>query len=252
MLKEFRIGIKSRTEDRNYAKIFFQYGHNEELFLKIPNWLMPAHIEREYNNYGQKFYDRICPRSYYITTCDDSFLIYFGIQDKNGFGQSQCKVFDIPWKRMHLARWSLYHSDNSLAGHIYNDYSCFKSRAKWDFDKKDEIKSSVKPVLIEFKDYDGQDIIATCYIEERVWTHGSGIMCWLQYFKSDFIRRDVDISYNYEVGTQKNSWKGGIVGTSCKILPNESILSAFIKYGPQEKFTNIRLYTGDNYNDSSN
>lgn len=249
-MKEFRIGIKSRTEEREYAKIFFQYGHNKEYFLKIPNWIIPAHIEKELNSYSNEYYDRICPRNYYITTCDDSFLIYYGIQDEKGFGQSQCKVFDIPWKRMHFAKWSLYHGDGSLAGIIYNDFSCFKKRAKWDFGAKEIIKQSIKPVKIEFKDYDGEDNIVTCYLEERVWTHGSGIMCWLQYFKKDFVKREVDITYNKEVGTKKNSWKGGIVGTSCKIAPNESILSAFLKYSKEQNMSMVRLYTGDNYDSS--
>jgi hypothetical protein len=75
-------------------------------------------------------------------------------------------------------------------------------------------------------------------------------MCWLQYFKKDFVKREVDITYNKEVGTKKNSWKGGIVGTSCKIAPNESILSAFLKYSKEQNMSMVRLYTGDNYDSS--
>jgi hypothetical protein len=69
----------------------------------------------------------------------------------------------------------------------------------------------------EFKDFDGEQITATCKIEEREWQRGRGIFRLL-FIGRNLVRRSLDLQFSSEVGKRKGSWKGGMVGHSIEML----------------------------------
>jgi len=90
----------------------------------------------------------------------------------------------------------------------------------WDSDK-------INRQIYDFTDnYDGTKLKATIYAEEREWRRK-----WLQWTSLfNDVKKSIEIEFSEEVGPRKGSWKGGILGTSCEILPGESPLDALRRY----------------------
>jgi hypothetical protein len=85
-------------------------------------------------------------------------------------------------------------------------------------------------VHFQIEDYDGAKIIATCKIEEMEWRFGDKWFKWLSWFRRPKIRRSLDIEFDYELGSEKGSWKGGTLGHGIEMLPGEYPLNAFKRY----------------------
>lgn len=81
-----------------------------------------------------------------------------------------------------------------------------------------------------FEDFDGDMRIATCRIEEREWHKGTGWFKWLKWFSRAKIRRDLDLRFDYEIGPEKGSWKGGTTGHGIDMLPGDFPINAFKRY----------------------
>lgn len=59
---------------------------------------------------------------------------------------------------------------------------------------------------------------ATIKVEEREWRRRW--LMWLPLFRQ--VRRSIDIAFDDEVGERSGSWKGGVLGTGCELLPTET------------------------------
>jgi hypothetical protein len=86
--------------------------------------------------------------------------------------------------------------------------------------------------------YDQKSISAKCHIVEREWHRGiyaplRFIMKCLPYGK--LIRRDLDIEFSEEVGSRKNSWKGGTTGMGYSMKKGETIDQAWIRFITDDK-----------------
>jgi hypothetical protein len=55
-------------------------------------------------------------------------------------------------------------------------------------------------------------------------------------------RRSLSISFKAEVGPEKGSWKGGMMGHSIEMLAGESQEQAFRRYCEQEHRSKYRTY----------
>jgi len=65
--------------------------------------------------------------------------------------------------------------------------------------------------------YDGEIIPTTIYVEEREWRPK-----WLKWTKLfNLVNTSIDVHFSKEVGKDKGSWKGGTIGCSYSLLPNE-------------------------------
>lgn len=51
---------------------------------------------------------------------------------------------------------------------------------------------------------------------------------WLPFAGTD--TDDLRIDFDCEMGTERGSWKGGVVGTSCSMLPSESVAEAIARF----------------------
>ena len=97
----------------------------------------------------------------------------------------------------------------------------------------DEWKEKQKSWSYNFTDnYDGEIIPTTIYVEEREWRPK-----WLKWTKLfAIIDRSIDIHFSKECGKEKGSWKGGVIGSSYKILPNEEPLDCLKRMEKVRKF----------------
>ncbi len=80
--------------------------------------------------------------------------------------------------------------------------------------------------------YDGEIIPTTIYVEEREWR--PKWLKWTKIFATT--RRSIDIHFSKECGKKKGSWKGGTLGCSYTLLPNESPLDCLKRMEKERKF----------------
>lgn len=80
--------------------------------------------------------------------------------------------------------------------------------------------------------YDNTEVNATISISEMEW-RPLGFK-WTSMFAK--VRRSIDISFDKEVGKGKRSWKGGTVGCSYELLPNETPYECLKRMERERKF----------------
>jgi hypothetical protein len=137
-----------------------------------------------------------------------------------------------PWNNWRHVRHSYYGLNGE---HVWT-----KPEVKWRALGKDDslrvhrelyAKHEAMPTRsFQFLDFDGEAITAKTKIEEREWRLGTGWFKWLSWLKQPIIHRSLDIDFSGETGPKKGSWKGGTVGHSIEMLPNELHESAFRRY----------------------
>jgi len=170
-------------------------------------------------------------KQYGWTFLDNHFSILYGFQtdrwssdDFEGTNSKRWSCF-LPWNEWVFAKHTIYNLDGSIfasADHTHVD-----------FDERENVPTR----KFAFKDYDGEEIEATCYTEERVWTKGDKMFKWLRFIIRDKIRKSIDISFSKEVGSRKGSWKGGTLGHGIDIIEGEDMVDTFKRYCIQENLT---------------
>lgn len=163
----------------------------------------------------------------------DAIHVKFGIQTYDSSTEKDWfKTF--PWKDWEMIRHSVHAPD----GHLYATWD--QDKPRWpDFCEKCE---ECPKVHFKFRDYDGKEIVATCYIEEREWRRGREPFEWLRFFYPPIIRRSLDLRFDAEVGPEKGSWKGGTLGTSCEMLEGDTPETAFKRWCDKEQRSKYRPY----------
>lgn len=145
------------------------------------------------------------------------------------FPGSKSGVWSYPFSEWDLVRKSWYRPDGSHFATLWEDP---KFHCAWEATQA--IEDALQKIQYEIVDYDGEQNIATCHIEEWEWHRGARSFKWLKYFTKPLIKRAVKIRLQKELGPEKGSWKGGIMGTSINMLPGESIDDTFNRWCDQE------------------
>jgi hypothetical protein len=239
----FSFGIYSRDEeyDGRISLTINRYYWKK----RIPRWLLRPKIVKVLSSDKTFTYERVCPREYSFTLnlnehdSENYICIYYGIQDEDNRGDSKCKFWDIPWLQWTFDRWSVYDLNHQLVQHIDYDVSKRK-RQKYNFDNAEHAREIVPKVKFVFNDYDGEEIIATAFIEEREWVRGTGWFSWLRYFVEPLKVRRLDLDFSAETGARKGQWKGGTTGSSEIMTEKDTPLDAFQQYAIKHKFTKVR------------
>lgn len=213
----FQLSIQSEEEENDACLYFSLIGFT--LRLRLPNFILKPYKDQ---------WDFKHSVIYGINIFDNFISIYYGPCTHDSI-TTKHKGWFMPWADHRFIRTSLYYPD--LTMYEYNV-------DKMDFDvrKKKELECSKR---FSFKDYDGEDNIATVFIVQREWQLGTKWCRWLSYIVKPLIRTNIDISFDKGIGNKKNSWKGGILGTGHEIKFGESIESAFNDFGKKHNFTDI-------------
>lgn len=236
------LSLRSMDNEEVYSPTKYNMLHIAFLgwywFITIPQIIRPKVKWVDTSQYewskpnpdGSKGYHHAIQRQYGFHFLEDALHVYYGIQpgewhSKDRKNSDHSKVFFYPWKSMNRYRYSFYKPDGT------HHCSIVENRHRMDFDAIQLAQSLVPKIKFRFKDFDGEEIEATCYISEMAWERGSGLFRWLKYVTKPKIERCLDISFNKEVGYEKGSWKGGTMGHSIELLPGESAESAFRRYG---------------------
>lgn len=233
-----RIEWNSGGEEEGYPHNFLRIvAFGWAVRMRLPNILRPwkeKHValgwsKEDVERIGRDWYYNVWPREYGFALSNmgngyDFLQIHFGAQTHSS-DTTQDWCCHLPWKQWDCVRHSMYHPDGT---HYFTEPRDNRGRGNWDAWWK--AKQECPLVHFEIRDHDGQKRIASCHIEEREWHRGTGWFKWLKWFSKPKIRRDLDISFDYEVGPEKGSWKGGTVGTGIEMLPYEYPLNAFKRF----------------------
>lgn len=137
-------------------------------------------------------------------------------------------VFFLPWAQWRMVRHSLYEPDGRLF---------WTGSGRWRLDEENswDVKRRCPAMVFRFTDYDGEEGLARCVIEEREWHRGTGWFKWLGRIWPKQVARSLDIEFSIETGPRKGSWKGGTVGAGIDMRPDEHVAGAFVRYCQNEK-----------------
>lgn len=199
---------------------------------------------------GRDWYWDVKVREYGFSYSDGFLQINYGICPcDSSLDQTWSK--HLPWTQWRHVRHSFYdlngaHFWSELESETENYRHAKKLgrsdlwRERYDIVRQWEERCPV--ATFAFKDFDDQELTATTKIEEREWLFGTGWFKWLSWFCRPKVRRSLDINFSGETGPEKGSWKGGTIGTSIDMLPDELHEAAFRRYCDQEHRSKYRNY----------
>lgn len=225
-------------EDYNLIRIIL---FGRVLQIKIPTIIKPykekvqviTWDEETVKRLGRDWYYKVYPRVYGFSLHNmgagyDFFQLFYGIKSHDS-STEQSWSRHLDWKMWDCVRSSVYNPDGT---HFATEERGGGSEKFFEFCRIKE-KCPTSKFLIE--DYDGKKIVATCMVEEREWHRGTGWFKCLKYFYPAKIRRSLDIDFSEEVGPEKGSWKGGMMGHGIDMLKDETPIEAFKRYCNLEK-----------------
>lgn len=206
----------------------------EKVYPDPKNW-GPEVVER----LGRNWYWNVDVRSYGINICgsgtvgDSSFLtLHYG---RNGGScmdssiQQQWGCF-LPWTEWRHVRRSFYGLNGQHFATAPEGVS-YKLGGNDAYARESELEVETPKRRYRFRDFDGEEPIATTHIEEREWRAGTGWFKWLERFRRPIIYRSLCIEFSGGTGKCKGSWKGGIIGASIEMSDSRELhLGAFLRY----------------------
>jgi hypothetical protein len=225
-------------------------GHT--LILRLPAWLKPKRTwvasPRSFGPTGARFvqgYWQVDERSYGFLFVRGELHLDYGAKTGDS-STDKGKVFFLPWRSWRHVRFSLYGLDGE---HIWSQFDKDRPRGKDEqgvplvfysggyHDQRRVAQDAAPCVTFEFLDFDKTRISAKTQINEREWRLGEGRFRWLSWFAKPKVRRSLDIQFSEETGKRKGSWKGGTIGHSIDMLPEELHRDAFARYCRQHHMT---------------
>jgi hypothetical protein len=235
--RSFAIDIRSDDDEERGCRLRFSVGGFTTL-LALPGWVLrPARrwvdtSRHEWSKPGGGYWE-IIPREYGFSFSDTGMVggtvalhVHFGRQTHDS-STDQSKCYFLPWTDWRHVRHSLY----GLSGEHFADlpeYGFRLGRDSWD--RHRAVEESCPTVAFSFKDFDGEELIATTKIEEREWRLGTKWCKWLSWFARPKVHRSLDLRFSGETGERKGSWKGGTIGHSIDMQPGELHEAAFRRY----------------------
>lgn len=206
------------------------------LLVAMPQLIKPGRPAGDYEDHG---------REYGISLSSDNGMISspwflqcrFGLQTWSSATSQKWNCF-LPWTDWRHVRRSLY---DKHGRHFYTEIEKYRKFGhQWA--AMDAVVRACPQVVFEFDDYDGKRIKALARVEEREWHFGTKFFKWLSFFRKPMIRRSLELDFSEEVGPEKGSWKGGIMGHGIEMLPGETHESAFRRYCEQEHSSKYGMF----------
>lgn len=206
--------------------------------LSLPTIIQPHRIKRMAESWDAATVERMGRNWYYETfareygfCCHEGHLsLHYG-QQTHSSRDTKSRGWFLPWTQWRHVRYSLYDGSGAL---FWERRQKKDIRGIGKFADQYEAQEACPSASFVACDYDGQEVIAKTFIQEREWHFGEGSFRWLSWFRKPMIRRSLDIDFNKETGPEKGSWKGGTCGTSIDMLPGELHEAAFRRYCEQE------------------
>lgn len=221
-------------------------GFGNTLIVAVPGWLIRPYREKTKATYwdaatiermGRDWYWTIDRRKYGFTLSEGHLSVKLGRQTHDSSTTQDWGCF-LPWAQWRHIKRRYF----DLKGQVYYDiidHGTYKDRP-YRFHVERMIEKSCPAAQFAFKDFDGEDGVATVRISEGEWAFGTGSFKWLSLFRPRKKVRALDIEFSIETGDRKGSWKGGTLGSHSSIKdPDEWHEEAFRRYCAENRMTFI-------------
>lgn len=135
--------------------------------------------------------------------------------------------WDLPFVNYGTSvRWDMYVGDKDKPQSkwtkddwkVYPRHSAEEIGTKWEYEITDP--------------YDGEIIPCRIRVEEMEWR--PKWLKWTSLFSK--VRRCIDVEFAREVGSKKDSWKGGVLGCGHELKPNETIKECLDRMMKEKEF----------------
>lgn len=163
------------------------------------------------------------PREYGFTLNDGFLSVKFGAQTMDSSTTDDWGWF-LPWTQWRTVADRLYHADGTLAADV----------AGMEWTQRFAVQDAVTRHEFQVEDFDGELVTVRARYRETERRLGTGWFKWLGYLRPKKVYRGLDLAFGKEVGCDKGSWKGGMVGHSTAVLPGETPEQAMRRYCEQE------------------
>lgn len=158
-----------------------------------------------------------------IAVHNNTIWIYRGGKG-NMNGGNKWWTWEIPFITKDWIRTSILLKDDSWESETKGNCKSFY---------EDSWKEKQKSWTYDYTDkYDGEIIPTTIYVEEREWR--PKWLKWTKLFAT--VARTIDVHFSKECGKKKGSWKGGTIGCSYNLLPNEEPLDCLKRMEKEREF----------------
>lgn len=157
---------------------------------------------------------------------NDTFWMYKGGDYENGLCHNQWWTWDLPFFS--------YTFDGHWIQNKNREWVQMENRYRDGFPDAYEFRKSgayveVLPYTYFLKNGKIQIRTATCTIEKRKWHRK-----WFPFFTKH--SQVIDIEFNDEVGERSGSWKGGTIGCSYEMLPDDTIATCLRRMESEREF----------------
>jgi hypothetical protein len=204
--------------------------HGATVILALPSWFVsPERRWVDTSHYewskGSGGYWAITRRRFGLSLSEGHFSVHYGRQTMDSSSEKQWGCF-LPWTCWRQARHDLY----GLDGTFFSALPAQWRLGDGSYELMKETEANCPRASFRFTDFDGEELVAHTWIEEREWHRGEGRFKWLSWFSKPKVSRSLSIEFSGETGKRKGSWKGGTIGHSIEMLPGELHETAFRRY----------------------
>ncbi|AMS41157.1 hypothetical protein [Aminobacter aminovorans] len=220
------------------------FGHT--FITAVPHWLIGPYVGwRDLSHAdwakpgpgGRKGYVVVDRREYGFTLSDGHMSVKLGRQTMDSSTTRDWGCF-LPWTQWRHVKRRYFDAE----GNVYYDVvdsGTYNDRPHR-FEVERMIEKSCPAKRFSFKDFDGEEGIASVRISEGEWAFGTGLFKWLSLFRPRKKVRALDIEFSIETGRRKGSWKGGTLGSHSAIKDiDEWHKEAFQRYCSENNMTFI-------------
>ncbi len=173
--------------------------------------------------FRNKWKEDCSPPKWGVAIHNDTFWIYKGITGSN-CGSDRWWAKALPFA-LKLVRTSMLKKDGCW------EHSTPDNNKEFYLDKWNDILwSEVYPFKYVLKSGETQYRQAAVKVKKMEWRR----IKWLPILNK--IKTTIDVEFNEEVGEEAGSWKGGCVGCSYELLPNEDTFSCLKRLEKEQKF----------------
>lgn len=130
----------------------------------------------------------------------------------------------MPWRNWKHISHDVMRADGSWAPYV----------GEWERDKApDGRHTETHPYNYLLQSGEAQRRQATIYVDRRIWR--LSLLRWTSRFQR--VRHAIDVRFDDEVGERTGSWKGGTIGCSYDLKPNETPRECLRRMQSERKFT---------------
>lgn len=198
----------------------------------------PFHVKKHPEEIGAENYNRYGFEFVNMEGAEHSLFLYW---------KRKTKIIDMPWAYEHY-RTTYFYKDGRVFKHDYTYSKLVKSlypnlhRNEWE--TRYEYMHNHKDLFTETYDYtytlnsgEVQHRKATINMEELEWRRK-----WLMFTKiGNYVRKEINIEFDDEVGERTGTWKGGVLGCSYDMRDGETMEQTLRRMERNENYNNMKI-----------